>query len=767
MIIESIHINSFGKLHDLDMAFDPHLNLIEGANESGKSTLAAFLRFMLYGFSRDHTDEVPEDIRRIPWNGNTAGGSMLLSAKGKHYRVDRSITLQEDGSFDESQSITDLDTGREVFPRLSAGQALLEMPPALFDRTAFVGRLSDTSDAGLPLAEAIENLIFSGDEKIDTARALSELSEAKNSLLHIGGKGGVIATLRQKEEELSRRLTIARTEQAAILKKEAALVDTRRKKEEAKREEASCIQIENDYKNAVLIQSYDYMHELEESQAAIEKDIAALRAPDCLDGFPPTEDTYTRLSVFRENEERLRTAKTAAAAHFDEVLKKDPATREERKRILLLENSGGAEYVSEEGRTHAFHFLLFLVLSICAVAVAILTLILDLAVFSIPYAAMTSPAVAAILVKLVLLSIGGILFFFSLRAKKKKEKLFSNYGVASVAELGSTLYELEKKHDIIIGRENELAAARREIEKNTDSYLDAFESAAKYLMTGGVSLPEDNAAAVLSETAERVRKHLDKIAALEAKKAGVGSVIRELRATLGDRNEVQIRATVAPADRERLTALSHRELLDSIEHYERLYRFYDDKERELVRQITAGRQQAEDPYLLESEGAAVREQLTRLFCRHSAYDLAENAIRTAGERLRTEISPRLTNYACRLMETATDGKYTTLGVDKNIDLHFTENEVSRKTAFLSSGTRDIAYFSLRMALVDLLYSEAPPLFFDESFAHQDTHRVTGAFRALRLLSEEGKQIFVFTCHERDLSVTHDIFPDTKPIRLSH
>ena len=40
MYIESIHIEHFGKLHDFDLAFDSRLNIIEGANESGKSTVA-------------------------------------------------------------------------------------------------------------------------------------------------------------------------------------------------------------------------------------------------------------------------------------------------------------------------------------------------------------------------------------------------------------------------------------------------------------------------------------------------------------------------------------------------------------------------------------------------------------------------------------------------------------------------------------------------------------------------------------------------------
>ena len=45
------HIEAtFGKLEYRSLSFSKGLNIIEAPNESGKSTLLAFLRVMLYGF---------------------------------------------------------------------------------------------------------------------------------------------------------------------------------------------------------------------------------------------------------------------------------------------------------------------------------------------------------------------------------------------------------------------------------------------------------------------------------------------------------------------------------------------------------------------------------------------------------------------------------------------------------------------------------------------------------------------------------------------
>ena len=98
MIIESISIRHFGMLHDCELRMGKGLNVIEGSNESGKSTLAAFIRFMLYGFTdTDDRDRLPgepdERHRRISWQSGTAEGSMVVFANGKHYRIERYSAL--------------------------------------------------------------------------------------------------------------------------------------------------------------------------------------------------------------------------------------------------------------------------------------------------------------------------------------------------------------------------------------------------------------------------------------------------------------------------------------------------------------------------------------------------------------------------------------------------------------------------------------------------------------------------------------------------
>ena len=50
MKLISCHIENFGKLSDVTINFEDGFNLFHEPNAWGKSTLAAFLRVMFYGF---------------------------------------------------------------------------------------------------------------------------------------------------------------------------------------------------------------------------------------------------------------------------------------------------------------------------------------------------------------------------------------------------------------------------------------------------------------------------------------------------------------------------------------------------------------------------------------------------------------------------------------------------------------------------------------------------------------------------------------------
>ena len=126
MIIEKIHIKNFGMLSDMTLDFSDDINVIVGHNEAGKSTLAAFIKYMLYGFPAENNGEGPDErSKRISWDTGTAEGSMTVKVGGKRYLISRVSEKVENGqrvSYREDSSITDLETGSPAFGKVPAGE---------------------------------------------------------------------------------------------------------------------------------------------------------------------------------------------------------------------------------------------------------------------------------------------------------------------------------------------------------------------------------------------------------------------------------------------------------------------------------------------------------------------------------------------------------------------------------------------------------------------------------------------------------------------
>ena len=74
MKIESLHIDGYGVWNDKTWApLAPGLNVFHGANETGKSTLMAFIRSILFGLDRRG-----QARRYEPLNGGTHGEWLKL-----------------------------------------------------------------------------------------------------------------------------------------------------------------------------------------------------------------------------------------------------------------------------------------------------------------------------------------------------------------------------------------------------------------------------------------------------------------------------------------------------------------------------------------------------------------------------------------------------------------------------------------------------------------------------------------------------------------
>ena len=207
MIIEKINIKSFGMLRDMSMEFSDSVNVIEGQNEAGKSTLAAFIKYMLYGFDGvDSEETVSERRKRVNWDTGRAEGSMTVRVRGRRYLINRTTVLVDSnaqrGTYKEDSAIVDLETGTPAFGKSPAGEVFFGVNRELFENTAFIGALGEARIAEGTVKESIENILFSGSERLNTQKAAAKIGDKLEALYHKAGSGGAIYELERKLEGL-------------------------------------------------------------------------------------------------------------------------------------------------------------------------------------------------------------------------------------------------------------------------------------------------------------------------------------------------------------------------------------------------------------------------------------------------------------------------------------------------------------------------------------------------------------------------------------
>lgn len=757
MIIEQVEIREFGRLKDVTYDFDERVQIIGGDNESGKSTLAAFIRYMLYGFPRA-AGEVSEKKKRIGWDGGIAAGAMTVRlSDGSRYRVERVTTVATAGggvreTYREVAQIVDLATGTPLPGTESAGERFLGVPEEIYRATAFVGQLDSSRVGGQEVCEAIENILFAGDESVSVPRALERLDNARRALLHKNGKGGELYELENEATELSRRLTLAKDKNAEILDKEADIDKLTKQIEAAERALSGATENERNAHNRLLVAAFDRLHEAERQKKEAED---ALRDMDGMPAYRLNENDLIDLHACRrtaeEAERAYNEARLARAGVGELALSQDV-----RDQLATVENLGGTGAIRRHARVAERLFrlsmALFILLALFA-ASGTVTAILSLPFVAIPLFAAALPAAIA----------GGALFFLS---RKKRRTLYTALGVADAPALSAALSSIDEAAATLGAHRTATEQATEEENARLEAYNRALGLLDTVVRRFGTPLPSEDIYAFLDTLEDSARRLMEKKKQHDAARKTADSIIEALLLRTAGANEAAVREALPTDYTVEIDAINLEDLRMRREFYDQQTKLLAARRTELERELYAVRNRAEDPVALESDLAQLDLRIAAARDRHRAAVMAYEALAGAGERLREEIAPTLSRFSCQLVEHLTDGKYTRMGVDNNLAVSMgVEGGNTVSVAYMSAGTQDLAYLSLRMALIDLLYREKPPVCFDESFSHLDDSRASRMIELLHAMGESGQQCLLFTCHTREEKFWQDTYGTPAAIKL--
>lgn len=132
-----------------------------------------------------------------------------------------------------------------------------------------------------------------------------------------------------------------------------------------------------------------------------------------------------------------------------------------------------------------------------------------------------------------------------------------------------------------------------------------------------------------------------------------------------------------------------------------------------------------------------------------AIDLAQETMTELSSTIKDSFGLYLNKSASELISDITDGSYTSMCVDENLNVFLNTRRKLVPLEQVSSGTMDQVYLALRLAAAMMIQngSEQMPLIFDDSFALYDDERLRNALKWL--VESYGGQIIIFTCHHRE------------------
>jgi uncharacterized protein YhaN len=760
MIIRKINITSFGTLSGFCAELSDGLNVISGANESGKSTILAFIRFVLYGLpSRRSEEGVLEYDRALSWLDGRAEGSIEIECEKGAYRIERrGIRADNRDGYSEKCQIIDLATGSVAFKGEVPGQVFLGVPSGVWDSTSSVKQQALSSLSGTEIGSSIENILFSADEAIYTERALTRLNTARRQFQLQRGNGGKIYELTTERDALRRRLIEAQEASKNMLTLRSTVERARKLCAELRTKLTAAEDRLRAFETIQTLKRFDMLHAGEAKVAALTEEKNELLAEYGFEGKLPDRTYVAELDSLAR---RLASAESDAAKSAGELA----GLRSEQlgdtnlaARAEDIERTGGPEAVADKYKKLRSSVGARLAIGIIFAILGTVLCVGSMACYFLkllPWLTMpisSGGAVGGLIIALIGISVA----ITAGKARRRAQNYIFELGIED---------EKPKKKDIIAhcaacleakGEIDDFAKRIGTLEqahaKKSGTVLEIVYEAKSVLSRFGIDSENQNVAELLALSAEKYAKVAEKSASLDTDIEKYSASVKESRAKLAGEDEAALRAHLTPAAKSMLELANLTALKTERDEY--AARLDAARTRLLDSEKNLGiiEGTCENPNRIAALLEETEAELAEAERKYAAIVLAHESISNAGESLRRNVTPRLRASAGALMKHMTDGKYSDFGIGEDFSLSILTESGTRPITSLSAGTRDTAYFALRTALSSMLFpTDRPPMILDEVFSQLDDTRAATLLDLLTKIAEES-QLILLTCHSREAEI---------------
>ena len=724
---------TFGGLQEAHLEFGDGLNLIHGPNEAGKSTWCAFWKAMLYGIDtreRDKAGRLADKNRYDPWNNALMTGEMRLEWEGHDITIRRSSDRSAPFC---NFSATYTGTGEPVgfLTAQNCGEMLTGVSKEVFERSAFIG--GDLAVASTPdLEKRIASIVSSGQEDVSFSQVEGRLKDWMNRR-RVNRSVGLIPKLEKELAQVSRELEALSSHAGEVARLEGEYSDLTRQlsaweEESGLHSRLARRELDDRFARAQadLDRAVDQLHRLERESARF--------------GALPSKEKLKRaqgeLQYLKVLDEEIQSAQAALTQAEDAYVQAQRSIQDSRFTGMTPDEASEraqndlAQYrdCMETARSKAFAVRLF---PIGGAVLAVVYLALRFVLGD-------SLLLPDFLVAVAALLAGGLLgVLFHRKAgswRARAEQLLDRWSADSPEDLARQMEEYRRRC-----QKTELAASQlKAIRGALNDKLARKENDVTDLMSFVHTFAPEVTALFGCSAALSRALNLDYEQSAARDRVEQCALRRDDLAAQGGRLP-EGGSPEAPAH-------SREECQQALEQ---LTRSSEALKAELD-QARGTLSALGDPAALAARKEQLEEELARREGEYSAAESALNTLKTVYSQLQSRFSPELNRLASRYMSRLTGEQYANLALDRQLGGEVTPTGAafSRSALYLSRGTLDQLYLSVRLAVCGLCLPQHPPIVLDDALVAFDDHRMKLALELLLELAQN-QQLLVFTCQNRE------------------
>lgn len=767
MIIKSIFLESFGRFNNTKFEFKDGINLIYGDNEAGKSTIHSFIDGIFYGFLKPNTKTtlyLSTHEKYRPWNDVNYKGLALISKGETDIQIWRNFLKGV-----EETKVTDLLTGEDLTKSYAMGNSNRVLQPgyelfgvngSVFKNTLSIGQLGLMTDSKLvdEIRDRITQSSIRGDDNISVEKALEKIDSQLKEIGSLRAPTSYYYRLNSQIEELKNTHNSLMISKEDYIRELDKLDGLKGKREEVKEE------IKNLKGKNTTILLWDRNVNLRRREDLIDKiknfeiEIGDLKEFESID--IEMLDRALELSTL-ERIQRAKLEKSVESINYleDKLSKINILSQDEIDEI----DAGIEEYnqfmkLDSNFENHEVNIELELVNSkkklksrrILLGAIIALYIILQITTFNIENLQLRY-LVHFVLIPIIYILISNrslksdISKYLELNGYlKKMEEIISKANCSSMDEYFQVIEDRKSKkiaNNRIKDEKNQLQEELDEISRDYSNELqenqiihdqlteillhnkvtdiEEYKESVK-LKRRLLAIKEDNQLTI--EELENINKILTNFELNEK-----GHEVTEKPDFYDERYEIVDRI-------DKLNDILKELEVDISSSQIRIRSLEDDKSKE---------------DFVSDELKRKEEELNSLESTIRTLGIARDRILKISMEMHREFAPIINKEVGKLFQAITQNKYKGVRIDNQLNLSVIDaSDRLIDISSLSGGTIDQLYFSLRIALSNHIMGKDMPLFLDESFAHYDNKRLENI---LSFLDEtfKGRQIFIFTCHERE------------------